>query len=429
MAAQLAVMRPRSEEVARSEILKCCSRKRFAEKARYKYPRGNTTVIGASVQLARELARLWGNIRYGVRIVGDDVNSRSIVGWAWDVQTNAYEESPDVFRKLIQRKQGKGENAPTVWVVPDERELRELTNRRAAICVRNCIVHLLPFDLLDEVQDACASTMRAEVEKDPDGAKRDVIDSFAGLGVPANELEEFVGHSLSSLSPHEVEDLRAIFRAIKFDGVAWAEYYRPVRETVTPNAETMGQFRGASAHGEERPGGDRHAVLPTSLRPDADDPRPMVEFLLEKIPVLDRSDRDKIAAALPGLRLEKKIDSGELMKILEALAAVEKAEELQQEKDALEAEVEKRRAAEETRLQVEAKRKEDEAKSSEPKPPQSVVTITSRMMAAKGNFVVEVQRKAWRDLVAAEPELEQWSESVEKVAVAALERLAAKKGG
>ncbi len=49
-------------------------------------------------------------------------------------------EIDDTFRKKIQRKR----DGQTVWVTPDERDLRELTNKRGAILERNCLLKLQP---------------------------------------------------------------------------------------------------------------------------------------------------------------------------------------------------------------------------------------------------------------------------------------------
>jgi len=130
---------PRDERKAWEGLLATCQRPAFAEKATYKFPRGNADVTGPSVNLAREAARVWGNIRYGVDILRDDEHSVHLRGWAWDAQTNNKTSLDASFRKLIYRKKGG-------WVKPDERDLRELINRHGAFLERNCLLKLLPLD-------------------------------------------------------------------------------------------------------------------------------------------------------------------------------------------------------------------------------------------------------------------------------------------
>src|SRR5512139_3483261 len=57
---------PRVVANAVDQMRQSCQQKRLAERAFYRYPRGGQTVTGASVHLARELARCWGNIQYGI---------------------------------------------------------------------------------------------------------------------------------------------------------------------------------------------------------------------------------------------------------------------------------------------------------------------------------------------------------------------------
>ncbi|MBU0906702.1 MAG: hypothetical protein KKE05_00940, partial [Nanoarchaeota archaeon] len=133
---------PRNEDQTFARLMKTCDRTSFAEKAVYSYPRGGQTISGPSVNLAREAARLWGNLEYGLLVIRDDENSRHIRAWAWDKETNTKTFAEDSFEKLIFRK-GKGN------IKPDERDLRELTNRRGAILIRNCLLQLLPRDLVE----------------------------------------------------------------------------------------------------------------------------------------------------------------------------------------------------------------------------------------------------------------------------------------
>src|SRR5262245_44745432 len=67
---------PRDENISFTRIMKSGERPSFAERAAYLYRRGGTDITGASVHLAREQARCWGNMRSGIRIV--DVTEEEI---------------------------------------------------------------------------------------------------------------------------------------------------------------------------------------------------------------------------------------------------------------------------------------------------------------------------------------------------------------
>lgn len=207
---------PRNEDTAFEKLMKAAKRTSFAEDAAYAFPRGGTTVEGPSVNLAREAARIWGNVRYGLEVIRDDEESRQIRGWAWDMETNTKVTAEDDFKKLVQRKSG--------WIKPDERDLRELTNRRGAILVRNCLLQILPKDLVEDAMFRCKETLKKGAEQDPETARKRLILAFSELNVSPEMLESKLGHSLSRCSPAELADLRKVYKSIADGNSTWAEY-------------------------------------------------------------------------------------------------------------------------------------------------------------------------------------------------------------
>jgi len=228
---------PRIEQDTYTRILAACGRKGFADAAYYRFPRGGSQVIGASVNMARELARLWGNIRYGVDIVLEDDDMRRIRAWAWDAETNTYVSEEDNFAKLIYRK-NKG------WVVPDERDLRELTNRRGAICTRNCLLRLIPRDFVDDALEKCFETIKESVGtgKGRDEMLKKLVASFADYGVTGKDIaEKYEVDKVNELAVEDIADLRGIYKSMR-DGISKkAEHFikRGAGEkTGTVDAET-----------------------------------------------------------------------------------------------------------------------------------------------------------------------------------------------
>jgi hypothetical protein len=224
---------PRNEDQAFAKLMRAASRSSFAEDAAYQFPRGNVQVEGPSVNLAREAARVWGNIRYGLDVIRDDDDSRQIRGWGWDMETNVRVSMEDDFAKLIQRKQKGG---GTVWVKPDERDLRELTNRRGAILVRNALLQLLPKDLIEDAMDKCKATLREKAAQDPDAARKRIILAFGELNITPEMLEQKLGHPLGQASPAEIAELRSIYKSIADGNSTWAEYLEP---KSTPESGTL----------------------------------------------------------------------------------------------------------------------------------------------------------------------------------------------
>ena len=224
---------PRDEERAKASLLAACDLEEFAgggdakkPGAYYSFPRGRTQdettgewkpniVSGASVRMAREAARLWGNLRYGFFITHDDDDARGIVAWAWDLEKNLRTSGSDFFKKVIQRKEKGG---GTIWITADERELRELTFRKAAILIRNSILQLMPGYFIDQAVAVCKTTAAG-------GAKTDLKDrivmmqrAFKDIGVSGEALEKYLGKPVAKSTREDLADLRGIYESLR-DGM------------------------------------------------------------------------------------------------------------------------------------------------------------------------------------------------------------------
>jgi len=213
---------PRNEDACFSRSMTSCQRRSFADKAMYSFPRGGSKITGPSVSLARDLARIWGHMRWGVHVIAESETDRTIRAWAWDVEANNKVEADDCFKKLIFRKNKGGEGGR--WIEPDERELRELSNRRGALAVRNCLLQLLPKDLVEDACAECQKTMEKEFGADPASTRKAVVKAFAAIGVAVERLEDYLGHPLSECSPNEITDLRKVYKSISDGQSTWADY-------------------------------------------------------------------------------------------------------------------------------------------------------------------------------------------------------------
>ena len=215
---------PRNETACFQKLMIAASRASFAEDARYSFPRGDKEVTGPSVNLAREAARLWGNIRYGLYVVRDDEDTRLIRGWAWDVESNTKVEVEDDFKKLIQRKVKNGKPGETVWLVPDERDLRELTNRRGAILLRNALLQVMPKDLIEDALYQCSKTLEKDAGENPEAVRKRLLVDLGTFSVTVEQIEKALGHPFSQSTPAELTELRAICTSIKDGNSTWQEY-------------------------------------------------------------------------------------------------------------------------------------------------------------------------------------------------------------
>lgn len=217
LAMQMALENPRNESHAIGRVTKCCKRFAFAERALYSFPRGGTTVSGASIRLAEEMAKCWTNLRWGFYVVLDEGQKRTVRGWAWDLEANAKKEIDLTFDKLIYRKnQG--------WITPDERDLLELTNRQGSKAVRNAILGLLPWDIVQDAMSICRQTVQEGIKDDPDKFSKNMIQAFQlELGISGSELVNYVGFPLEQMTPAQLTNMRELYRAIKDGETTWQD--------------------------------------------------------------------------------------------------------------------------------------------------------------------------------------------------------------
>lgn len=237
---------PRDEARAYSRLIASCGRESFAEDATYSFPRGNTTVSGPSVNIAREAARIWGNVRFGLDIIRDDEETRAIRGWAWDVESNTKVSYVDEFAKLIQRKDK--DSGQTRWISPDERDLRELTNRRGAICLRNCLLNLIPKDFIEDALGECERTLKGQVKKDKPAAIKAMAEDFANMGVTLEMLEQYLNHPLADVTDSGIVRLKGIYRALTDDFAKKEEYFGTLAK--------KGTEEGSLKMGDLKPGNE-----------------------------------------------------------------------------------------------------------------------------------------------------------------------------
>jgi hypothetical protein len=257
--AVLARQFPRNENECVAKMKRGAARMVAADRERggqpktlYTYPRGGVEIQGPSVYLARMMAATWGNIRTSMRVLEVTATHVHVVGCAWDLESNAYTETEDRFRKRQQRKRGD----QTVWVEPDERDLRELTNKRAAICVRNAILTALPDDIVAGVVGEARRALTADSKtalEDSGTAERDaaikrIVGGFDRLGVSPSDLMGYLGHPIEELTPEESTALTAIWASIS-DGEtqAWEHFPEAIGKGERPDPETATDKAAAKA--------------------------------------------------------------------------------------------------------------------------------------------------------------------------------------
>lgn len=214
---------PRDLARAQGEMRDTCGRTALAARAFYSVPRkGAAPVTGASIHLARELARIWGNLDYGVREMSrdDDAGMSEIQAFAWDQQTNV--RTVRSFQVPHQRM-ARGQRTP----IFDLNEVYLNNQNIGARAVRECIFALLPPWFTEAAQDACRRTLE-EGEGVPLSERIEkMIAAFAGIDVTVGQLETRTGRKRGQWTAGDVAKLGIDYTSITRDGLDQSEVFPP----------------------------------------------------------------------------------------------------------------------------------------------------------------------------------------------------------
>jgi len=218
---------PRDMEEARRQMRDSCRQQALAERAFFRYSRAGSTITGPSVHLARELARCWGNIQYGIaELRRDDAHGQSeMQAWAWDVQTNT--RSSNTF--IVPHKRDK-KDGPVAIV--DMRDIYENNANNGARRVREAIFAVLPPWLTEEAKTLCSETLKDGGGEPLPQRIGKAVDVFAGYGVRVEQLETRLGRPKGRWDEHDVAQLLVIAQSLKRGEVTVDEEFPSVRVTA-----------------------------------------------------------------------------------------------------------------------------------------------------------------------------------------------------
>jgi hypothetical protein len=244
----MAMQRPRVDADVRVRLLAESSRPGFARGAIYSIPRGtapgrltNTPgrIEGLSIRFAEAAIRLSGNIFQSTQTTYDDDFKRIVRVSCVDLETNATYSKDLVIDKTTERREvkegrvvlGSRQNSTgaTVYIIQATEE--ELLQKEASLvsrALRTEALRLVPSDVLEECEQRIVLTRKTETAKDPNAARKQLADAFAGIGVMPSDLGLYVGAELEAASPAQLEDLRGLYAAVRDGEITFNEALKAV---------------------------------------------------------------------------------------------------------------------------------------------------------------------------------------------------------
>lgn len=214
-AIQVAQTFPRNVERIRSSMQELCGSYAVAFEAFYEVPNRGS---GMSVHLARELARLYGNMDYGVRELSRDKEQSEMQAWAWDQETNT--RNTRSFIQPHEKSTRKGRVALT-----DLNDIYLSNQNTGAKAVRECIFAVLPGWLKAEATALLRETLERGDGATLESRREEALQAFAALRVTQAQLERRVGLKVEQWDPAHIAELERVYASVTRDGIAVTEFF------------------------------------------------------------------------------------------------------------------------------------------------------------------------------------------------------------
>lgn len=237
----VAMRKPREYAVVRQRILNVCKIPGFAAKARYSRPVGRErnkqtgrweqkNVTGWSIRFAERMVAIYGNLDVSNYIIADTDEKASLRSTAIDLETNSSWSSDTIIDKRVERKEpgqrkvhgwrdtSEGGKVALVDASPDE--VRQKIAIEKSKGGRDNILRLLPFELLEEAEQAVAATNSAEIKRDPLAVQKKIADRFQARGVSADQVVAYLEHGLDTVTREEIQELATVANFLD-EGGSW----------------------------------------------------------------------------------------------------------------------------------------------------------------------------------------------------------------
>lgn len=207
---------PRDEQQAFNNIMKSCTRPSLAEVAVYEYPRGGTKVTGPSIRLAEAVATAWGNIQYGFDELERSAGVSIVKAYAWDIESN-------VKREINFSVTHKRDTKDGGYALTSERDIYELIANQSMRRVRNCILGVIPGDIIDKAMEKCQNTLKNGHKEPLADRIRSMVSAFeSDYQVKVPMLEAYIGCKVEAFTENDFNRLKRVYVSLR-DGMVKRE--------------------------------------------------------------------------------------------------------------------------------------------------------------------------------------------------------------
>lgn len=253
---------PRDQERALAEMRDSCKLMSLAERAFYTVPSRGTNQ--PSVHLMRELARIWGNVQYGVHeLRRDDAKGESeVLAFAWDVQANT--RTSRVFQQPHARMAG-GQRVK----LTDLGDIYLSNQNTGARAVRECIGNVLPRWFVEEAQTICRNTLEHGEGVPLHERRQNMVNAYREIGIKLDQIEAKLGRKFGQWNASDIAQMGILYTSITRDGLDKDEEFPPARITaadIKKDRETDPPAAEPAAAGPDE--GSEATAADTGQRPE-----------------------------------------------------------------------------------------------------------------------------------------------------------------
>jgi len=254
----LALNRPRNLDYVRQRILHECHRPTFARVAKYTLPFGEG-VSGPTIRFAEMVIRNMGNLYIENMLISDTPETRVVRVVVTDLETNASYYKDITIAKTVERSSLRKNQTPIktrhnslgkiVYIVEaSEGDLLSKEAAQVSKAIRTCALRLIPGDILEEALNVVEDVLNSENAKDPDAARKKIVDTFAQKGITAEMLAKYLGmNDLSAISPQQITHLQGVYYTISDGEAAWTDIYAASPYRKADEAESDEPERSSKA--------------------------------------------------------------------------------------------------------------------------------------------------------------------------------------
>lgn len=252
---------PRSEQRVREQVTELCKIEAMAKKALYRFPVGGNNVEGLTIQIARELVRIWGNTQFGMSELSRTDDHTELLAYAWDMQNNA--RSSRIV--IVPHKSDRKGKAPVD--LTDMREILTNNTSQGSRQLRETIFSILPWWLTELAEEICRATLVHGGGVPLVQRRAECVRMFAEIGVREEQLVAKVyNRPVDRWDGQDLATLAVCFKSIRNHEIS-KEAEFPVVVVTTEQITSLPREDAGKATEDETPNGNGVEVveLPESL--------------------------------------------------------------------------------------------------------------------------------------------------------------------